>query len=315
MATGCQLLFSSDDDPPPRNDNEAPLPPVEFKVVILVIDGVRYSESFGDPFHSHVPRMWNDLRPLGTIYESFRNEGVTNTVPGHAAMLTGRWLDLANDGTEPPGVPTIFENFRLTQDAPEADAAIVGGKQKLTACAYSSHPSYGPDYGAYIGTHTMSDEDAYDTLLAVLSTHHPRLVMASFSDTDRRGHAGDWFGYLAQIEAADELVWSTWNYLQSDPYYAGETFLFVTTDHGRHDDQHGGFESHGCSCEGCRRLFFLALGPGVRQDYVVPANYLHTQRDLCETIGDLLDFPTPYSEGKALTEMFEPVTGIKAATP
>lgn len=60
---------------------------------------------------------------------------------------------------------------------------------------------------------------------------------------------------------------------------------------------------------------FLALGPGVRHNYVVPANYLHTLRDLCEITGDIIGFPTPYSHGSTMTEMFEPVTGIRTATP
>lgn len=315
MAVGCKSPFSSDDHPQ-KNVNDVPDLPVEYKVVVLIIDGLRYSEAFGDPFHSHIPRMWNDLRPQGTIYENFRNEGLTTTVPGHAAMLTGRWLDLENDGTEPPAIPTIFEDYRYWGEAPQNQVALIGGKLKLGALAYSTHPTYGPAYGAYNGAHTMSDEATYDSLLTVLGTQKPRLTMVSFSDVDRKGHAGDWFDYLAQIEVADELVWQTWNYLQSDPHYTDRTFLFVTTDHGRHDDQNGGFTSHGCGCEGCRRLFFLALGPEVRRDYVVGANYIHTQRDLCEIIGDIVGFPTPYSHGAAMTEMFEPVTGIRtAATP
>ena len=310
MAVGCSAPVSSD-----QNETstvpDTPPDPVDFNVVILVIGGPRYAETFGDPTHANIPRIWNDLRPQGTIFENFRNEGVTKAVSGHAAMLTGRWLDLAEDGSELPRIPTIFESFRYENEAPEVDKALIGGKLELEACTFSSHPTYGPDYSAYNGVHTMSDTVAHDSLLLVLETHHPRLVMSSFLDVDRKGDAGDWEGYLAQIKVADELVYSTWNYLQSDPFYAGKTFLFVTADHGRHDDAHGGFEGHGCGCDGCRRLMFLALGPGVREGHVVPMDNAHTQRDVCEMLGDILRFPTPYSRGISMAEMFEPVTGIR----
>lgn len=38
-------------------------------VFVVVIDGARYSETFGDNSsnlnHSLIPHIWNDLRPLG----------------------------------------------------------------------------------------------------------------------------------------------------------------------------------------------------------------------------------------------------------
>jgi arabinogalactan endo-1,4-beta-galactosidase len=34
-------------------------------VIIAVIDGARYSETFGDPAHQYIPRIWSTLRPLG----------------------------------------------------------------------------------------------------------------------------------------------------------------------------------------------------------------------------------------------------------
>ncbi len=40
-------------------------------VFIVVMDGVRYSETFGDSTHALIPRLYNDLRPEGTLFTNF----------------------------------------------------------------------------------------------------------------------------------------------------------------------------------------------------------------------------------------------------
>lgn len=63
--------------------------------------------------------------------------------------------------------------------------------------------------------------------------------------------------------------------------------------------------------EGCQKLAFMALGPGVRTGHMVPENYMFTQQDLCPTIGYIVDVPTPFSEGYIIFDIFEPeITGV-----
>jgi len=50
-------------------------------VVIAVIDGSRDSETMGA---GYTPMMWDSLRPRGTVWTDFRNEGITSTNPGRA---------------------------------------------------------------------------------------------------------------------------------------------------------------------------------------------------------------------------------------
>lgn len=283
--------------------------PPDPKVVVFVIDGPRYSDSFGDSLHVHVDEIWSQLRPLGTLCSNFRNLGWTLTIPGHATMLTGVWQYLNNDGLERPQEPTLFEYYRQAKGAPAADAVLVGGKSKLAACAYSNHPAYGAAFGALVDVDNVSDFETYDAVITRLQSDHPHLMMASFSQVDQKGHSGVWADYVDQIEIVDSLAVLTWNYLQSDPVYAGQTYLFITADHGRHDDQHGGFQNHGDACARCQHVIFLALGPDIRVDYDVTT--LYTQRDVCTTVGELLDIATPYADGFTMEEIFEPVsTGV-----
>ncbi len=272
------------------------------KVVILVIDGLRYSESFGDPTAAHIPRLAAVLRSQGTLFENFRNEGITATNPGHTSMLTGTWQDIANDGSERPDKPTIFEYFREHYSAPANDAWIVSGKAKLNICSYSTDSGYGPGYGATESVNFESDAAVVDAALSVLHDAHPALLAANLPAVDFAGHDGDWERYVSAIETVDSLVLEVWLALQNDGFYAGSTYLFITNDHGRHDDAHGGFREHGCSCEGCEHIMLLVVGPDVVPNHTVTHTY--TLRDVCTTVGEILECPTPKSEGVEIAEMF-----------
>jgi hypothetical protein len=281
--------------------------------IIMVIDGVRASEAFDDPAHAHVPRMWNDLRPLGVRIPQFRNEGWTQTVPGHSSLLTGTWQFLPNDGTERPTAPTLFEYSRAFSGSAASDAWLVTGKSKLGACSYSTAPGYGAPDSALSDCADRSDAATTAAFVAHLAADHPRIALFHLGDVDVIAHQGDWDGYLRAIATADSLVYETWMFIESDPSLAGRTDLLVTCDHGRHDDAHGGFMSHGDGCEGCRRLLFLAVGPDFaagRESHVT-----RTQRDVAPTLGVLLGFPTPEAEGAVMSELWEPATGVPSSPP
>jgi hypothetical protein len=272
-----------------------------LRVVVIVIDGLRYSESFGDPAAVHIPRMAEELRPQGTLCENFRNEGTTTTNPGHVSMLTGTWQQVPNDGSARPDKPTIFEYFRSHYSAPASAAWMLAGKPKLNICSYSTDPDYGEPFGATENVGQWSDAVVVESTLAVMRRVHPVLVVANLPDVDAMGHAGDWEGYTDAIETADSLVLEVWHALGNDDFYAGKTYLFVTNDHGRHDDTHGGFRDHGCSCEGCEHLMLLVAGPGVPAGHTVSAE--HTLRDVCGTVGGILGCPVPKSEGGVIEDL------------
>ena len=302
------LSCESQPVPPPSNLEHTITTP-ESRVVILVIDGIRYQDSFGDPSHAHIPHMWNELRPQGALCTNFRNLGWTITNSGHGSILTGVWQFLANDGSERPPNPTLFEYHRYQKSAPATDVLLVSGKPKLDAVAYSDDPAYGAAYGASVDFQSTSDLETYDALIARLQTDQPRFVLASFSSVDLKGHAGVFSDYTRAIETVDSLALLTWNYLQSDPQYAGRTTMFITADHGRHDDAHGGFQNHGDTCDGCRHIPLLVVGPNIMAGHVVTT--LYTQRDLCTTAGSILGVATPESQGVRINEVFVPVqTGV-----
>ena len=262
-------------------------------VIIVVIDGVRYSETFGSD-GKYIPRMYNDLAQLGTVFTNFRiaEEGITSTNPGHASILTGTWQIIENDGSEHPNKPTIFEYFRKEFSAKKTDCFIVAGKKKIDALAYSSFNGYGSKFGASTNCLDTGDNNVYDSLITILDKYHPRLMLVNFPSTDIKGHSGIWNDYVNALTNADKLIYQLWQKIQNDPYYKNTTTLFITNDHGRHSD---GFKNHGCDCDGCEHIMLLAIGKNIPQG---KKNYeLHQQIDLAGTTGSLLGFKTPFTEG------------------
>lgn len=270
----------------------------EQHVIIVVMDGVRYSESLGAK-ETYMPHVWNDLRPQGAIFTNFRNEGWTITCPGFSSILTGNWQHIANDGSQPFSDPTIFEAYRKATGAPEQSCLVVSGKAKLHVLTHSTDTAYGEQDGAsFVSNKTGDNLETYKNLLADMQAFHPHLVIVNLAETDLLGHAGKWEEYLAAIRQADSLLEDLWNVIQSDPVYKNTTTLFVTNDHGRHDDQHGGFKNHGDSCEGCRHIMLLALGPRFQAGSVVTDTAY--QVDIAPTAAELLEFPFGNVTGKSL---------------
>ena len=267
-------------------------------MVIAVIDGARYTESFGAGA-KYMPRVWKDLRPKGTVYTNFRNDGATITCPGHASMLTGVWQDLPNDGTRRPAEPTVFEFFRKQTGLPEHSCFVVSGKKKLEMLTHRVDTSFGAVFGAsFLAGETTSDTATWTQLVTAMDSYHPRLIMINFPSVDLNGHAKTWRKYLEAIREADAIIHRLWKKIEADSIYRHTTTMFVTNDHGRHDLAHGGFQNHGDSCEGCRHIMLLAMGPGFPSGAVVRDP--HTQIDIAPTIGEILGFSFPVREGKSL---------------
>lgn len=265
-------------------------------VVIVVIDGARYTETFGAD-SLYIPRIWTQLRPLGTIWTNFRNDGITKTDPAHASIATGTWQSIDNKGGIKPTQPTMFEYFRKASGAPESATAIVVGKFKLDILAYSTHPDYGAEYKASTFT-GKDDTSVVRNLKTTLRQNHPKLTFVNLPSTDEAGHSGNRTQYLSAIHVADSLIYDIWQTLQADSLYRSNTTLFVTNDHGRHDNLHGGFKNHGGDCEGCRHIMLFAIGRGFPVNTVITKR--HTQCDIAPTVGELLSFPTRYSTGTSL---------------
>lgn len=82
-------------------------------------------------------------------------------------------------------------------------------------------------------------------------------------------HAGDTCAanrlvneYYESIILMDAVIYDFWDRLQNNKDYKDNTIFMVLTVHGRHTHE---FHAFGDKCEGCRHLFMLAIGPGIKK--------------------------------------------------
>jgi hypothetical protein len=99
--------------------------------------------------------------------------------------------------------------------------------------------------------------------LEYIKLHQPRVLFVSLGETDDWAHAGRYDRYLLAAEQNDALIKTLWETTQSIPQYKDKTVFLFTSDHGRglvRDE----WKSHGKSQVGSERVWFGAIGPGLR---------------------------------------------------
>jgi predicted AlkP superfamily pyrophosphatase or phosphodiesterase len=280
-------------------------------VIVLVIDGPRYSETFGDSTCQYIPHLSKELAPQGVLFTNFRNNGKTNTNSGHTAITTGVYQNIKNNGTELPKYPSYFQYYLKQKEVPKEKAWIVASKGKLNILANARKKGWfncfmpseycGPNGN---GNDYSPDERTWEVVMNKLEIDKPSLMLINLLEVDTRGHSNDWPNYLEAIKRTDDYAFRLWEYIQNSDYYKDNTTLIITNDHGRHiDGRKDGFKEHGDGCEGCRRMYMLALGPDFKKDQVVEEEY--EQIDLSMTIAKLMNFSMPTSNGKVITPLFE----------
>lgn len=135
-----------------RHAQKAPDPFSSRKLIVVVFGGgTRYSESIGDPEHRHIPHLWKEMVPQGTLFASVQVEGRIVHTNCTASLLTGhREYDDDNDWSRPPVHPTIFEVFRQARDAPDTAAWAFVYASILARTGTSRAAGYGDEYAANV---------------------------------------------------------------------------------------------------------------------------------------------------------------------
>jgi hypothetical protein len=273
-------------------------------VVLVIVDGLRYSEGLGDSSHTHVPEMYK-LSRKGSIVEPFSNDWVTDTMHGIPTIWCGAHSELRTfsgsgcDGGEHTcsELPTLFEYYRKDLSRERTDCIYVL-KDVNRPWRASLDPDYGPDYWPLYHSEGTSDVDVWHEAEDLMVEYHPSLLVIYLERVDHFGHSASWPYYTRSVEIADSIVGMVWDFIESDAVYAGKTTLIVTNDHGRHTED---WTTHGCDCEGCRTVMLLAVGPDIKQGFV--SNQPRTLCDITPTIGELLGFGTPKAAGTPLLEI------------
>ena len=273
-------------------------------VMLVIVDGLRYTEGLGDSNHTYVPKM-HALSERGTIVEPFINDRHTNTRRGIPAIWCGGWTEVITFKDRHCGgcdnihceMPTVFEYYRKGLDREQEDCIYVLGD---VGCPWKASltPEYGLDFWPLYHSVGVTDMDVWEQATDILDTFHPSFFLFYLSRVDHFGHSGSWSYYTRSIELADSIVGMLWDYVEADSIYAGKTTMIVTNDHGRHTED---FSGHDCDCEGCRTVQLLAVGPDIKRGLV--SNTPRTICDITPTIGELMGFSTDAATGSVMHEL------------
>jgi len=290
------------------------IPPYKTKhVVIIVMDGARYQETWGNGELTYIPNE-AVMSLNGSVLTNFHNPAFTYTNAGHTAMTTGYDQMINNTGNEFPLYPSIFQYWRKATGAPATKSWVVSSKDKLYVLTNCDNPvdsswdnQYMPMYDTGINgpfTGYREDSATFNHAMDIFHVYHPDMMLINFKEPDASGHSANWSAYLNGIIQDDIYIKQIWDYLQSDPYYAGTTTVFITNDHGRHDDGHlDGFVSHGDNCEGCKHVMLLAMGPDFKENYTTAESYVLC--DIPKTISHLMLFPMPTGTGRVMQKILK----------
>lgn len=280
-------------------------------VVIVVIDGPRYSESWGQTGRPNVRYMDSVMAPVGCTHSYFYNLGETWTTNGHTALTTGIYQSINNTGGEYPQNPGIFQHY-LKKHPNESNLVwLITSKDKLQVLSDCKDPKWKNKYIAStdcgvngLGTGYRHDSITFKRVMYTLDVRKPKVLFVNFREPDFSGHKSDWNGYIRGIQQTDSMVHEIWKFIENDPYYQGKTAMFITNDHGRHlDGVSNGYVSHGCNCEGCRRIHLWSFGPDFKQGTCL--NQAAELIDVNATIGELLQLHSLKSNGRVLWELFQ----------
>jgi|WetSurMetagenome_2_1015567.scaffolds.fasta_scaffold30241_2 hypothetical protein len=300
---------------------------------IIVANGIRYDDAFGNKNHLYTENIWNKLRPLGTICTKFYNRQLTYPLPAQASLLTGVWHVFKNPLSETirPSYPTLFEYWKKKNSGDSCYFA--SSKKTLEIVIHSDFKEYGKAYAPTFETNTSASPDTmfkegqtevfenaiYEKAIAYLFAHHPSFFYLNLgsgrgdeydkypnhecrfpNEKDSCGGADLLNAYYESIILFDSIIFDLWDRIQHDNIYKEKSIFIVLSDHGRHTNDFHGF---GDKCEGCQHLNFIAIGPGIKKDFVSKKE--RTLIDICQTVGTLFDMPMPFAKGNIMKEILE----------
>ena len=159
------------------------------------------------------------------------------------------------------------------------------------------------DFAAHARSLHSADELSVYIARQLMRQVAPSLLWITLHDIDV-AHTGAFSLYLEGIQRSDRLCAEIWNMIRSEPQYAGKTTMFILPDFGRDsDDDAGGngFQHHRTGDALSRTTWMLALGAGVRENFVVDRPVEST--DLVPTIGSIFGFSARFSQGVPLREL------------
>ncbi len=254
-------------------------------------------------FRKDLKRPSNDVWVVAPSngFNRIGESGNRNFGPGFGAnvVLPKRLLATALS----PGGSALYEHLlRDNYETPLYAPELSGNGLSLHEIAELLKISVA-DFTAHARSLSSPDELSVFIAKQLMKQLAPSLLWITLHDIDV-AHSGSYSLYLEAIQRSDRLCADLWNAIGSNPEYAGRTSMFIMPDFGRDSDEAAGgngFQHHRTGDALSRTTWMMALGAGIRQNFVVDRAVETT--DLVPTLGARLHFSTGQSQGKPLVEL------------
>jgi hypothetical protein len=108
------------------------------------------------------------------------------------------------------------------------------------------------------------DVFTHNYAIEYMKKKHPKLMYIAYGETDDFAHDGDYESYLKAAERADNFIEELWGFVETDPFYKGNTTFIITTDHGRGTEPIDTWRSHGKDIIGSDQVWVVVFGTKIK---------------------------------------------------
>lgn len=136
-------------------------------------------------------------------------------------------------------------------------------------------------------TNTRYDMLTYASAKEYIQHNHPKVTFIGFGETDEYDHEDQYDMYLQKANQVDGYISDLWYYLQTDPFYKGNTTLIITTDHGR-GRKASTWNTHGFFTKGSGETWLAMLGPGIMPLGEMKSQQQLYSKEIAQTIAAIL---------------------------
>ncbi|MDD5561013.1 MAG: hypothetical protein PHT50_02650 [Candidatus Omnitrophica bacterium] len=303
-------------------------------VILIILGGVRNSESIDDPTHQYIPHLYGEMFKEGTLYNNLLANDFEYHMPAIYAMLTGKHHN------HYPGVvaPTLFQYARKKYEFSSKKAVSIGlwedtdsiyisdkfgtdtypGQVSIMSSTYSpemkqilttAELTYFDTMRNFMGTALFCEPFAYlhwDTLQEIIypifnraiQEFKPKLALFNVPGVDCAHYSA--FGrYILALKRSDEMIYRIWKIIQEDPFYKDNTYLIICPDHGRNLY----YMEHSENCrDNPSSVWVYIYGPKIKKGVILNRPVYHV--DIFATVDYIMNLEVSPQEGKILKDCF-----------
>ncbi len=268
-----------------------------------------WRESVAERRKALMPFLWNEVSRIGRLHGN-RDLGskvdLTNRMwfsyPGYNEILTGRVdnkrinsndkinnpnttiLEMANKDSNYSGKVAAFGSwdvFPFIVNESRSGVPVNAGFESAKGTELSEREVFLNELQQQIPSPWSTvrlDAFTHHYAMEYMKQHHPKVLYIAYGETDDFAHDGNYEAYLNSANTTDKFIEELWNYVQTDPFYRGQTTFIVTTDHGRGTEPPGNWRHHGIRIEGAGAVWLVAFGKQIS-----PAGELGIEEQLYST--------------------------------